>query len=98
MGMVSRARIARLMEQQGLKSKSKRKFKATTHSNHGHPVATNRLDWQFLVAQPNTLYADHITYIRIDQGWLYLAVLIDLYSRAVTIITILREISGPHNA
>ena len=71
------------MKQQGVESKSKRKFKATTHSNHGRPIAPNLLDREFLVNQPDTVYAGDITYIPTDEGWLYLAVLIDLYSRAV---------------
>lgn len=80
---ISRARAGRLMKQQGLESKSKRKFKATTNSNHGRPVAPNLLNREFLVDQPNIVYAGDITYIQTDEGWLYLAVLIDLYSRAV---------------
>ncbi len=80
---ISRARVGRLMKQQGLESKSKRKFKATTNSNHGRPVAPNLLDREFRVGQPDTVYAGDITYIRTDEGWLYLAVMIDLYSRAV---------------
>lgn len=80
---ISRTRVGRLMKQQGLESKSKRKFKATTNSNHGRPVAPNLLDREFLVDQPDTVYAGDITYIPTDEGWLYLAVLIDLYSRAV---------------
>lgn len=80
---ISRTRVGRLMKQQGLESKSKRKFKATTNSNHGRPVAPNLLDREFLVDQPDTVYAGDITYIPTDEGWLYLAILIDLYSRAV---------------
>ena len=80
---ISRTRVGRLMKQQGLESKSKRKFKATTNSNHGRPVAPNLLDREFLVDQPDTVYAGDITYIPTNEGWLYLAVLIDLYSRAV---------------
>ena len=80
---VSRQRAGRLMKQQGLESKSKRKFKATTHSKHGRPVAPNLLDREFLVDQPDTVYVGDITYIPTDEGWLYLAALIDLYSRAV---------------
>ena len=71
------------MKKQGLESKSKRKFKATTHSNHGRPVGPNLLDRRFCVKQPDTVYAGDITYLHTDEGWLYLAVSIDLYSRAV---------------
>lgn len=80
---ISRTRVGRLMKQQGLESKSQRKFKATTNSNHDRPVAPNLLDREFLVEQPDTVYAGDITYIPTEEGWLYLAVLIDLYSRAV---------------
>jgi len=81
--VISRTRVGRLMKQQDLKSKSKRKFKATTNSKHNHPVAPNLLDRKFQVERPDTVYAGDITYIATDEGWLYLAVLIDLYSRAV---------------
>jgi putative transposase len=81
--LISRTRVGRLMKQQDLKSKSKRKFKATTNSKHNHPVAPNLLDRKFQVERPDTVYAGDITYISTDEGWLYLAVLIDLYSRAV---------------
>jgi len=81
--VISRTRVGRLMKQQDLKSKSKRKFKATTNSKHNHPVAPNLLDRKFQVERPDTVYAGDITYISTDEGWLYLAVLIDLYSRAV---------------
>ena len=81
--LISRTRIVRLMKKQELESKSQRKFKATTNSNHGRPVAPNLLDRGFLVDQPNTVYTGDITYIPTDEGWLYLAVEIDLCSRAV---------------
>jgi transposase InsO family protein len=80
---ISRMRTSRLMKQQGLGSKSKRKFKATTNSEHDRPVAANLLDREFRVERPDSVYADDITYIQTGEGWLYLAVLIDLYSRAV---------------
>jgi transposase InsO family protein len=81
--LISRTRVSRLMKQQGLECKSKRKFKVTTHSNHGRPVAENLLDREFIVERPDTVYVGDITYIQTDEGWLYLAVLIDLYSRAI---------------
>jgi putative transposase len=80
---VSRTRVGRLMEEQGLASKTKRKFKATTNSNHSQPVAPNLVNREFDVKRPDTVYTGDITYIFTDEGWLYLAVLIDLYSRAV---------------
>lgn len=81
--IVSRPRIGRLMQEQGLKCKSKRKFKATTNSKHNRPVAPNHLDRQFQVNRPDTAYVGDITYIPTGEGWLYLAVLIDLFSRSV---------------
>jgi transposase InsO family protein len=80
---ISRTRVSRLMKEQGLESKCKRKFKATTNSQHNRPIAPNLLDRAFQVDQQDTVYAGDITYIETDEGWLYLAVLIDLYSRAV---------------
>lgn len=79
----SRPRVRRLMQEQGLESKARRKFKATTNSNHSQPVAPNLLDREFELERPDTVYTGDITYIPTDEGWLYLAVLIDLYSRAV---------------
>ena len=80
---VSRRRIGRLMREAGLACKTKRKFKATTNSRHDQPIAPNHLDRQFTVSQPNQAYAGDITYIPTQEGWLYLAVVIDLYSRQV---------------
>lgn len=78
---VSRRRIGRLMREAGLACKTKRKFKATTNSKHDQPIAPNHLDRQFNVDRPNRVYAGDITYIPTQEGWLYLAVVIDLYSR-----------------
>jgi transposase InsO family protein len=80
---VSRRRIGRLMAEQALRVKTRRKFKPTTDSSHGQAVAPNILKRQFDVAQPDTVYAGDITYIWTPEGWLYLAVVIDLFSRAV---------------
>ncbi|MDO9140142.1 MAG: IS3 family transposase [Methylobacter sp.] len=80
---ISRRRIGRLMDAAGLACKTKRKFKATTNSKHNLPIAPNHLDRQFTVAQPNQTYVGDITYIHTQEGWLYLAVVIDLYSRQV---------------
>jgi transposase InsO family protein len=78
-----RRRIGRLMREADLICRTKRKFKATTNSNHSLPVAVNLLDRQFTVHKPNQVYAGDITYIHTREGWLYLAVVIDLYSRQV---------------
>jgi transposase InsO family protein len=80
---VSRKRVARLMRENGLFAKSRRKFKATTDSNHALPVAPNLLEQRFDAERPNTVWVSDITYLRTRQGWMYLAVIIDLFSRKV---------------
>ena len=80
---VSRARIGRLMRQHGLRCKTRRRFRATTNSNHSLPVAPNHLDRQFQVAEPERAYVGDITYVATGEGWLYLAVFLDLFSRQV---------------
>ena len=80
---VSRRRIGRLMRDAKLACKTRRRFKATTISKHHLPVADNHLDRQFAVQQPNQVYAGDITYIHTQEGWLYLAVVIDLFSRQI---------------
>jgi transposase InsO family protein len=82
---VSHRRIGRLMRTAELACKAKRKFIATTNSNHKLPIAPNLLDQQFTVQQPNQTYVGDITYIHTLEGWLYLAVVIDLYSRQVVV-------------
>ena len=79
----SRRRIGRLMKEEDLQVQTKRKFKVTTDSNHDKPIAPNLLERQFTVATPDTAYVGDITYILTREGWLYLAVVIDLFSRAV---------------
>ena len=80
---VSRQRIRRLMKEEGLACKTKRKFKATTDSSHNKPVAENLLKRDFNREQPDQAYVGDITYIPTREGWLYLSVFIDLCSRAV---------------
>ena len=80
---VSRQRIGRLMKEEGLACKTKRKFKATTDSNHNKPVADNLLKRDFNREQPDQAYVGDITYVPTREGWLYLSVFIDLCSRAV---------------
>ena len=80
---VSRRRIGRLMHEEDLKVQTKRKFKVTTDSNHDKPIAPNLLEREFTVSTPDTVYVGDITYIPTREGWLYLAVVIDLFSRAV---------------
>lgn len=81
--MISRRRIARLMKKQNLYCKTKRKFRITTDSKHDLPIAPNLLQRDFTAAYPGQKYVGDITYIWTDEGWLYLAVVIDLYSRYV---------------
>ena len=71
------------MRAQGLYCKTKRKFRQTTDSNHDLPIAPNLLKRDFSPAGPNQAYVGDITYIPTQEGWLYLAVVIDLFSRKV---------------
>ena len=80
---VGRKRVARLMRAAGLRGKTKRKYKTTTDSKHQRPKAENLVQQNFDVATPNTLWASDITYIATAEGWLYLAVTLDLFSRKV---------------
>ena len=75
--------ILNSMKRQGLKAKAARKFKVTTDSNHQLPVAPNLLEQNFSADAPNQKWVGDITYLLTNEGWLYLAVIIDLYSRAV---------------
>ena len=80
---VGRKRVARLMKADGLAARRKRRFRRTTDSTHQHPVAPNLLDRQFTVDAPNAVWVTDITYIWTQEGWLYLAAILDLYSRKV---------------
>jgi putative transposase len=80
---VSRKRVARLMRELGLEGRRKRRFRATTDSRHGFPVAPNVLMRDFEVETPNTAWVTDITYLATREGWLYLAVILDLFSRRV---------------
>jgi putative transposase len=80
---LGRARTRTLMKQQGLRPRWRRKFVHTTDSGHEFPVADNVLARRFRPEAPNRVWASDITYVRTDSGWLYLAVVLDLYSRKV---------------
>jgi len=80
---VSRRRIGHLMLKKGWICKTRRKFKVTTDSKHKLPVAENVLNREFNVSKPDLRYVGDITYIFTQEGWLYLAVVIDLFSRQV---------------
>jgi len=76
-----RGRVERLMSANGIRAKQKRKFVATTDSKHDLPVAENILQREFHVEEPNRVWLSDITYIPTDEGWLYLAGVLDLCSR-----------------
>ena len=80
---VGKQRVQKLMQLHGIRAKGKRRFKVTTDSKHNLPMASNLLDRQFAVAEPDKVWAGDITYIATDEGWLFLAVVIDLFSRQV---------------
>jgi len=71
------------MRRQGLVAKATRRFKVTTDSDHSYPIAKNLLDRDFTATATNQKWAGDITYLYTSEGWLYLAVIIDLYSRSV---------------
>ncbi|MEY2980431.1 MAG: hypothetical protein RL562_658 [Planctomycetota bacterium] len=80
---VNRKRIARLMAQEGLHGVFRRRFRCTTDSRHALPVHPNKLDRAFTLAEIDTAWASDITYVETGEGWLYLAVVMDLASRRV---------------
>src|ERR1039458_3862325 len=81
---VGKQRVQRLMKKHGIQARGKRRFRvATTDSRHYLPVAPNVLDRKFIVAAPNQAWVGDLTYIATDEGWLFLAVVIDLFSRKV---------------
>lgn len=76
-------RVARIMREEGLVGREKRRFVKTTDSDHGNPVADNLLQREFEVDKPDVAWVGDITYVRTTQGWLYLAIVLDLFSRKV---------------
>ena len=93
---VSERTIGRSLSRQGLRCQLKRKFRHTTDSNHRMPVAPNLLDRNFKTSKPNEVWVGDITYIQITEGWLYLATMIDLFSRQIVrqIVELLGQRSG----
>ena len=79
----SKPRVERLMREHGIRARHKRRYKATTDSKHRLPVAPNLLDRNFAPQAPNQSWSADITYIWTDEGWLYLAVVLDLFNREV---------------
>jgi putative transposase len=80
---IGRKRVARLMREMGLQGVTPRKFRVTTDSDHSHPIAKNLIDRDFAASRPNEKWATDITYIWTAEGWLYLAIIMDLYSRRI---------------
>ena len=78
-----RHRVARLMGENGLKARQKTRFKKTTDSDHGGPVAPNVLDQDFTAQGPDEKWGVDISYVWTAEGWLYLAIVLDLYSRKI---------------
>ncbi len=80
---LSRSKARKLMKEARVRARYQKRYKITTNSDHHYPVFDNLLNRQFVVTQPNQAYVSDITYIWTQEGWLYLAVVIDLYSRKV---------------
>ena len=79
----SKERVERLMNENGIQAKHKRRFKVTTDSKHNLPVAPNLLERNFTPEAPNQVWTADITYLWTNEGWLYLAIVIDLFNREV---------------
>jgi transposase InsO family protein len=79
----ARKRVARLMRERGLRARQKQRFKVTTDSRHDYPISPNLVGRNFLVAKPNTVWVSDITYIDTQEGWLYLCIVLDLFSRII---------------
>jgi putative transposase len=80
---VNKKRVARLMAEEGIVGRRKGRFKKTTDSNHDDPIAPNLLNREFEVEKPDVAWVADVTYIWTVEGWLYLAVIVDLFSRKV---------------
>ena len=80
---VGKLRVQQLMQQHGIRARGKRRFRVTTDSRHGLPIAPNLLNRNFTVAAPNRVWAGDMTYIHTEEGWLFLAVVVDLFSRRI---------------
>ena len=80
---VGKERVRLKMKAHGLRARGKRKFKATTNSAHNLPIAPNLLERNFTASAPNQVWTGDITYIWTQEGWLYMAVVMDLFNRQV---------------
>jgi len=79
----SKDRVERLMRENGIRARHKRRYKVTTDSKHGLPIAPNLLNRNFTPSGPNMAWSSDITYLWTDEGWLYLAIVLDLFNREV---------------
>jgi putative transposase len=82
-GSAGRHQVAQSLCRQGLRAKAARKYKATTNSNHSLPVADNLLQQNFTADEPNQKWVSDMTYLHTEEGWVYLATVLDLYSRKI---------------
>jgi putative transposase len=80
---IGRHRVARLMSENGMKARQKTRFKKTTDSDHGGPIARNVLEQDFAAAGPDQKWGVDISYVWTAEGWLYLAIVLDLFSRRI---------------
>ena len=81
--LVGKKRVERVMQERGLRGRCKRRFRNTTDSKHTNPIAPNLLERDFSADAPNQVWVGDVTYIDTQEGWAYLAVLLDLHSRRV---------------
>ena len=79
----SKARVERVMRENHIRARHKRRYRVTTDSKHKLPVAANLLNREFTPTAPNQVFSSDITYIWTDEGWLYLAVVLDLFNREI---------------
>ena len=80
---VNHKTVEKLMQQNEIQARTRRKYKTTTDSNHKLPIAPNLLEQNFAAEEPDEVWVSDITYIATGQGWLYLCVFIDLFTRSV---------------
>jgi putative transposase len=80
---VSEGRVERLMRENGIRARHRRRFKATTDSRHSLPIAPNRLEQNFTTERPDQVWTADITYLATGEGWLYLAMVLDLHTRQI---------------
>ena len=92
--LVGRKRVARLMRQDGLRARARRRFVNTTQSKHKHPIAPNVVARKFEVTAPNQVWVSDLTYLRTQTGFVYLAVVLDLFARRVVGWAVSRDLDA----